>query len=141
MLLGDIAAFDCRISELPNIDLVLDYFRWRSEDAHRNALNAHCYWKLRNEKFSKNEATNKVKGLSISEKNELLFQYGLNVNDLPNWQKRGIGFYWKEVKTDGFNPKLNIVVEKIRRELFVDFELPMKDSYSDYLKEKILAKK
>jgi len=46
-LLGSMAAFDCRISELPNKQLVVDYFRWRSEDAHRNALNSHCYWRLR----------------------------------------------------------------------------------------------
>ena len=37
-----LAAFDCRISQLPSLDLVVDYFRWRGEDARRNALNAHC---------------------------------------------------------------------------------------------------
>ena len=47
LLLKDIACFDCRISQLPNIELVIDYFRWRNEDAHRNALNSHCYWILR----------------------------------------------------------------------------------------------
>jgi tRNA(His) guanylyltransferase len=47
LLLGAIAVFDCRISQLPSADLVVDYFRWRSEDAHRNALNAHGYWLLR----------------------------------------------------------------------------------------------
>jgi tRNA(His) guanylyltransferase len=49
LLLQDLACFDCRISELPNVDLVVDYFRWRNEDARRNALNAHCYWLLRKE--------------------------------------------------------------------------------------------
>jgi len=33
-LLGSIGAFDCRISELPAKQLVVDYFRWRNEDAH-----------------------------------------------------------------------------------------------------------
>ena len=47
LAMGYLGAFDCRLSTLPSADLVLDYFRWRSEDAHRNALNAHCYWKLR----------------------------------------------------------------------------------------------
>ncbi len=41
LLLGAIASFDCRISQLPNAGLVVDYFRWRKEDPHRNALNAH----------------------------------------------------------------------------------------------------
>ena len=45
--LGAVAAFDARISQLPSAQLVVDYFRWRAEDAHRNALNAHCYWLLR----------------------------------------------------------------------------------------------
>ncbi len=47
LLLGAHAAFDCRISQLPNAALVGDYFRWRNEDAHRNALNSWCYWTLR----------------------------------------------------------------------------------------------
>ncbi|MDR2528647.1 MAG: tRNA(His) guanylyltransferase Thg1 family protein [Synergistaceae bacterium] len=41
LLLDGLACFDCRISELPNEGLVVDYFRWRSEDTARNALNAH----------------------------------------------------------------------------------------------------
>ncbi len=45
--LGDLGAFDCRISQLPTAAKVVDYLRWRNEDAHRNALNAHCYWALR----------------------------------------------------------------------------------------------
>lgn len=47
LLLGSIGCFDCRISQLPTAELVVDYFRWRNEDAHRNALNAHCYWSMR----------------------------------------------------------------------------------------------
>jgi tRNA(His) 5'-end guanylyltransferase len=35
--LGRQAAMDCRIVELPSLDLVVDYFRRRNEDAHRNA--------------------------------------------------------------------------------------------------------
>ena len=47
VLLGDVASFDCRLSQLPTVELVVDYFRWRNEDAHRNALSAHCFWLLR----------------------------------------------------------------------------------------------
>lgn len=136
-LLGDVGAFDCRLSELPNKQLVEDYFRWRNEDAHRNALNAHCYWRLRKDNFTQNEATTKIEGLSISEKNELLFQYGINFNELPNWQKRGIGFYWKDIKKEGFNPKTNEKVFVDRRELYIDFELPMKEEYNQFIAELI----
>ena len=132
-LLGDVGAFDCRLSELPNKQLVIDYFRWRNEDAHRNALNAHCYWRLRQDNFSKKEATSRIEGLSIADKNELLFQYGINFNELPNWQKRGIGLYWKEVEKEGLNPKNNEKVFFCRQELFVDFELPMRDEYDKFI--------
>src|SRR5437762_1731561 len=82
----------CRISQFPNEALVRDYFRWRNEDAHRNALNAHCYWALRKDGQDVAAATEKLSGMSVATKNELLFQHGINFNDLPNWQKRGTGF-------------------------------------------------
>ena len=84
----------------PAFDLVIDYFRWRSEDAHRNALNSHCYWCLRKDDESVAEATAAVKGLTTAEKNELLFQHGINYNDLPRWQKRGSGLYWEEYERE-----------------------------------------
>lgn len=66
VLLGEVGAFDCRISQLPRKQDVIDYFRWRSEDAHRNALNAHCYWMLRNKNYSANEATKEIEGKSVA---------------------------------------------------------------------------
>jgi len=95
LLSGDIASFDCRISQLPNIELVVDYFRWRNEDAHRNALNSHCYWLLRKNGETAISAANFLKRKSVADKNELLFQHDVNFNDLPDWQKRGIGLYWE----------------------------------------------
>jgi tRNA(His) guanylyltransferase len=113
-LLGSTGAFDCRLSELPNKKLIADYFRWRNEDAHRNALNAHCYWRLRQDNYTINEATSKIEGMSTAAKNELLFQYGINFNNIPTWQKRGIGLYWKNAKKEGFNPRNNehVLVDK-----------------------------
>jgi len=134
LLLGCIGAFDCRICQLPNQALVVDYFRWRNEDAHRNALNSHCYWTLRNEGLTPQEASNKLSGVSVANKNELLFQKGINFNDLPTWQKRGIGVQWEECEKDAINPKTGQDVKAIRRHLEPDFELPMKDEYSDYIK-------
>jgi tRNA(His) 5'-end guanylyltransferase len=134
-LLGNVGAFDCRLSELPNIHLVGDYFRWRNEDAHRNALNAHCYWRLRQDNFNAREATSKIEGMSIAAKNELLFQYGINFNNVPAWQKRGIGIYWKDVKKEGFNPKNNEHVLVDRRTLHTDFMLPMRDDYNLFIRD------
>lgn len=134
-LLGSVGAFDCRISELPNENRVVDYFRWRNEDAHRNALNAHCYWRLRQDNLSRTEAAGRIEGMSIAAKNELLFKYGINFNELPSWQKRGTGIYWKNTEREGFNPKKNESVNVSRRELFTDLELPMREAYSIFISE------
>lgn len=136
-LLGDVGAFDCRLSELPNKALVVDYFRWRNEDAFRNALSAHCYWKLRNDNHDANQATAKVERLTTAQKNELLFQYGVNFNDIPAWQKRGIGIHWAQVVKEGFNPKLQEKVPYERRELSVEYDLPMRDEYSAFVRRRI----
>lgn len=135
LLLGSRAAFDCRISQLPTAENVIDYFRWRSEDAHRNALNGHCYWMLRNHGMSSTEATTRVSGLSVAEKNELLFSGGINVNDLPPWQKRGCGLYWMRYRKTGHNPITGTMVEVERRQLHTDLALPMKEQYAALLHE------
>jgi len=80
LLLGGHACFDCRISELPNIDYVVDYFRWRNEGARRNALNGHCYWMLREEGQTVRQGTEAMHKLSVAVKDEVLWQRGVNFN-------------------------------------------------------------
>lgn len=139
LLLGDIGTFDCRVSQLPNAQLVVDYFRWRSEDATRNALNAHCYWCLRNEGISAGDSAATFKGMSVADKNEFLFQKGINFNDVPSWQKRGMGVYWETYDKAAMNPKTAESVTAQRNRLKVNFELPMKDHYSDFVRALIGA--
>ena len=138
ILLGTTAAFDCRISQLPSVVLIVDYFRWRAEDAHRNALNAHCYWLLRRQGRNVGEATESLRGLSTSAKNELLFRGGINFNELPSWQKRGSGLYWEEFERHGENPLTGERVLARRRRICHNLELPVKDAYSAFLRELIL---
>jgi tRNA(His) guanylyltransferase len=133
LLLGSHAAFDCRISQLPNESLVRDYFRWRNEDAHRNALNGYCYWQLRKDNLSATQATQRLNKMPVADKNELLFQYGLNFNDVPNWQKHGVGLYWETYSKAGFNPKTGQAVMTERRRVKVDYDLPMKEAYGEFV--------
>jgi tRNA(His) 5'-end guanylyltransferase len=51
-------------------------------------------------------ATAALEGKSVADKNELLFQAGINFNDLPPWQRRGTGLYWERYEREGYNPKL-----------------------------------
>jgi len=108
---GTLGAFDARVSQLPDVDAVVDYFRWRHEDAVRNALNGHSYWLLRRQGLDDDAATRQLRGVSVAERNELLFRHGVNFNDVPAWQKRGVGLY----RRDGV-PR-------------VDLELPMKAEF------------
>lgn len=133
LALGRVATFDCRVVPLPNKGRVADYFQWRQEDSHRNSLNAHCYWALRKEGQSQNAATAELESKSVSYKNELLFQKGINYNDLPSWQKRGMGVYFKDVDKEGFNPITNETVIAKRRELVVDYELPIGEDYREFI--------
>ena len=133
LLLGDIACFDCRICELPTIDLVIDYFRWRNEDAHRNALNGYCYWKLREEGKNGRKATQILDGMTTAEKNELLFERGINFNDVPNWQKRGIGLYWENYEKEGINPQTQEVSLTTRRRIKIVQDLPMKQAFDTFV--------
>ncbi len=132
-LLGQPAAFDCRISQLPDPELVINYFRWRMEDAHRNCLNSHCYWMLRKQGSEGDAAAKQLLGLSIRDKNELLFQNGINYNNLPLWQKRGIGFYWRSTPKDGFNPQTGEKVITERQEIKVDFDIPWEYRFDKFL--------
>ena len=133
--LGRPVCFDCRTIPLPNIELVKDYFLWRQTDASRNALNAWCYWTLRKEGKGKGEATSMTNGKTIAFKNELLFQKGINYNDVPAWQKRGVGIYYKQITVEGKNPLTGAAVLVKRNRLEENYELPMGNDYSLMLEQ------
>ncbi|WP_026508525.1 tRNA(His) guanylyltransferase Thg1 family protein [Butyrivibrio sp. MC2013] len=133
--LGRVATFDCRIVPLPNAEKVRDYFLWRQEDAHRNSLNSYCYWTLRKEGKSVQEATAMLEGKSVSFKNELLFSKGINFDKLPSWQKRGIGIWREQYEKEGFNPIKNEKEMAVRNRLKVEYELPLGPAYGDLIEE------
>ena len=132
--LGRAACFDCRISQLPTPELVVDYFRWRNEDAARNALSGWCYWTLRKQGRTQRQATSELLGLSVSAKNELLFQHGINFNSLPSWQKRGIGLWWEDYDKRSLNPLTGRTVLARRRRIRVEYDLPMREEYSAFVR-------
>lgn len=131
--LGVPACFDCRVIPLPNLECVRDYFSWRQEDAHRNSLNAHCYWLLRREGLTAQEATRQISGKTVAFKNELLFSRNINFNELPNWQKRGVGLYSASYEKEGFDPIQNKTVVSLRNRIEVNMDLDIGDAYTDWV--------
>ncbi|MDE6220925.1 MAG: guanylyltransferase, partial [Lachnospiraceae bacterium] len=112
------------------VERVQDYFLWRQEDAHRNSLNAHCYWLLRKEGRTIQEATKELEGRSVSFKNELLFSRGMNFDQLPSWQKRGIGIWKEQYEKEGYNPVTASRETAVRNRLKVAYELPLGEAYA-----------
>ncbi|MGM9868095.1 MAG: tRNA(His) guanylyltransferase Thg1 family protein [Sodaliphilus sp.] len=131
--MGKAAVFDCRLVPLPREENVVDYFRWRQEDAHRNSLNSHCYWALRKNGVSAANAQKQLSGISNSKKNEILFERGINYNNLPTWQKRGVGIYFRNEQREGYNPIANKTTLCTRRVLYIDTDLPIGQAYSTYI--------
>ena len=130
---GEPAHFDSRVWLGVDVPLVIDYFRWRQADAVRNALNSWCYWTLRGTGMDVTEATHELEGKSTAFKNELLFQHGINFNDLPLWQRRGVGLYWERYEKEGYNPITQQVEVTTRRKPRIDLDLPMKEEYANML--------
>ncbi|HYH67221.1 MAG TPA: tRNA(His) guanylyltransferase Thg1 family protein [Urbifossiella sp.] len=130
---GASAHFDCRVVVVPTDEQVVDYFRWRQADAARCALNGWCYWTLRKEGLDARAATRKLAGLTVADKNELLFRRGVNFNDLPAWQKRGAGLTWEVVPHAGRNPLTGEAATATRRRVRVDRELPTGDGYAAWV--------
>ncbi len=132
-LVGTVAYFDSRVWLGANQTQVVDYFRWRQADATRCALNSWCYWTLRKLGKSARVATAELKNQSVGFKNQLLFENGINFNDLPTWQRRGTGLYWEKYTKQGYNPITKETVTTLRRRIKIDEALPMKQEYSEFI--------
>ncbi len=74
-------------------------------------------------------------GLSVAEKNEFLFQNGVNFNDLPSWQKRGAAMYWESYQKPAVNPKTGEAVLASRRRVAHDLELPIGELYAVFIEQ------
>jgi len=73
------AVFDARCFVLPEAEVV-NYFLWRQQDATRNSISM-CAQSLYSHK--------ELHGKSSAQRQEMIFQKGLNWNDLPTYKKRG----------------------------------------------------
>lgn len=115
-------AFDSRIIPISD-DYILKYFKWRQDESWRNCVNSHgiSYFKS---KYSNNVANDKISGMSLSDIHELLFENGINLNDVETYKKRGMAIYRKNKKVVGFNKKENKEQTSYRSYIYIDWEVP-----------------
>ena len=134
MYSGVMGVFDGRIWVGATDEQVVDYFNWRQADAVRGALNSMSYWLLRDEGKSARAASSMLEGRNASYKNELLFSRGINFNDTPLWQRRGVCVYWESYVKQGWNPKTELWVDAIRRRLVINEEVPSGLEYEELMR-------
>lgn len=115
-------AFDSRVIPVNDEDIV-KYFKWRQDESWTNCVNSHGVAYLKS-KYPNNVANDKINGMNLSDIHELLFENGINLNDVETYKKRGIGIYRKNKRVVGFNKKENKDQVSYRSRIFVDWEIP-----------------
>lgn len=136
MYSGDLAAFDARISLLPNEEAVIDYFRWRQADSERNSLNSICHHILLGQKLTASQAAAKTHKMSNEEKHNIIYMAGGNFDAYPDWQKRGTAIFWEKYDKTGYNPIVNESVVVTRRRTTHETP-PIGDKCSEFLRRHI----
>ena len=130
---GQRGVFDCRLVCFPSKEKVVDYFRWRQADSMRNALSLHLYWKLRSEGIGPTRTTEILSGMGEDEKVSMLFDKGVRWENVPPWQKYGIGVYPEKVKKTGIDPRTGEKKEVERTDLKIDQYLPTGEKYGKFI--------
>jgi hypothetical protein len=74
----------------------------------------------------------------LAYQNELLFQRGINFNNLPVWQRRGTALYWTEEET-GMNPLTGESTQTLRRRVRIDEQIPLGDEYERFVRGFVAA--
>lgn len=128
LAIGHPASFDCRLCLMPMAENVIDYFRWRTEDARRNALSAYCYWTLRGEGALPSDVDRRLAGLSVEEKRNLLCERGINFEAQDDWKRGGSFLRWEQYQHSGRNPVTGEDVTTFRRRIM---QLPLPQDGDD----------
>lgn len=118
--MGIHASFDCRTIQLPNKELLVDYFNWRVNDAEKNCLSMWCWYLLRTKEGLSTEQAQKAMNKKWYDwKNEKLFEHGINFNDLPETMKRGHNAIWTTYNKVAINQltKKEVTVSRNKIEL------------------------
>lgn len=145
---GTPVAFDGRAAPYTK-DEARNYLLWRRSDAIRNALNTTCYWTVRKGGYSiplndatlisAKRATKKLFGLGYEEKLQLLKdEYGIDyLNDVSQFEREGVGTYWKPITRVGVDLKTGEPHEYTRRTQFILPYYQTGDNNSIHYREQI----
>lgn len=105
--------FDARVWNVPNKTEAANTLLWRELDASKNSISmaAHAYY-----------STSELHKKNGSEKQEMLFQKGINWNDYPAFFKRGTFVQRREVKKKFTTAEISLLPEKHAARKYPDLE-------------------
>lgn len=106
--------FDARVFNLPNLTEAVNCFLWRENDAVKNSITLAA-----SEYYSHKELYKK----NGNEKQEMLFQKGVNWNDYPSFFKRGSYIQRKRVLTKFTAEEINKLPKKHKARENPDLEI------------------
>jgi tRNA(His) 5'-end guanylyltransferase len=125
---GDPVAFDSRVCVYPRLETVLDYLLWRQDDCWRCCVNGWAYWTARKEGLDNQRATALVEG-PAQRKHDFLHERGINVAEVPAWQRRGSCIVRETYQREGYNPKTGESAQATRRRLARREDLPRGEEF------------
>lgn len=121
-------AFDARIIPVCGVEDVWDYLVQRQAEAWRNHLNAYGYYGLQELGLSAEAAEQHLKGMKAAEVHEMLFRKGINLNETPQWQRRGIVIAREQYQREGYDKKAETKVTVTRQKIVEHWDLPLFES-------------
>jgi tRNA(His) guanylyltransferase len=119
-------AFDARAIPICDLeDGLRAYLAHRQAEAWRNHINAYGYYGLQALGLSKRAAETRVKGMKAREVHELLYRQGINLNETPSWQRRGMIVAKESYEKAGYDRKAERAVTVTRFRIVQLWELPL----------------
>jgi tRNA(His) guanylyltransferase len=117
-------AFDARVIPVHREEIA-DYLIGRQSEAWRNHMQSYGFYTLVAEGMGEREAAAKMKGMKFEDIHEMMWQRGVNLNETPGWQRKGVFIYRKKYEKEGYNPVTgeNVIVE--RMEIVEDWDPPV----------------
>lgn len=117
-------AFDARVIPVHREEIV-DYLIGRQSEAWRNHMQSYGFYTLVAEGAGEREAAAKMKGMKFEDIHEMMWQRGVNLNETPGWQRKGVLIYRKPYEKQGLNPLTGKVVLVDRTEIVEDWDPPV----------------
>ena len=124
----DPIAFDARVIPICGDAEVIAYLAQRQAEAWRNYVNAYGYYGLIESGLSAREAEKRLRGMKSGDVHEMLFRMGINLNDTPGWQRRGVMVVRQGYEKEGYDPragKKNATVTVTRYRIAQLWDLPL----------------